>query len=138
MLARGRGELKRVQDRKRENDLLFAGVAACGPDRPFQRAPPCRGREAVGVALDDDRVGRERNGEEARRPLAGLDRLGVARDEAPQRERLAASEPRQGEHSRRPRRRSSPDDEGAQANDEPGKRGRQPFAPQRSHAAVIP
>jgi hypothetical protein len=134
----GREQLERVEDGEREEDLLAGSVLPRRLSRARDRPGLRLGGEPARIPLDDDGVGRQRDGEETGGPLAGLDRLGVAGDEAAEGERISA--PEAGERERRQDGGRDPPrhHEQAQADDEAGQRCCNALSPVGSHARVIP
>ena len=108
VLLRAREKLLRVQDRECEANLVAAPFLGRGVDGSLDDRLLRRRREAVRVAFDHRRVGRERNVEELLRALAGVDRRTSLRAAG---RRARAPRPSRGRGDRsssRRRRRSTP------------------------------
>ncbi len=117
VLLRPREELRRVEDREREDDLVASLLLRGDVDRALHDRLLLAVGEAVRIAFDDRRVCRERDGEEALRARAGFDGRRVVRNQAPELERRAASEAGQVDGCRNRGGDPGCHDEVAQAND---------------------
>jgi hypothetical protein len=118
-LLGGGDEAQGVEDGQREGDLGRAALLPSRADGPLDHALLRGCGEAVWVALDDDGLGGERDGEELRRALARLDGVRLVRDEPTEGEGRAAAEPGQRERAEREEDPGG-DEQEPEPDDEPG------------------